>query len=395
MCAGVLHRHTALWLRAMREDRGRILPVLTTWRLNALFVAYAASREVSYVGRQDSSTYAFYPKWVQVNRMNRRRAVAALLALSATAASRPSSGQQGGKVWRVGYLSPASVVNSQYTAAFLKGMRELGYVEGKNLVIEWRSADGKLERLPSLAAELVELKVDVIVAVASPAIGAAQKATTTIPIVMAITGDPVGSGFVKSLARPGGNITGLSNMGGDTGPKLVDLLTSVVPKLSLVGVLVTPTSTTYRTISDSVQAAAQNAGVKTLVAEASSDQEIDNAFSMMAREKADAVIVGSSSFFTQQRRQIAELALKYGIPSMFAIRSNVEAGGLISYGQNVADDFHRSATYVDKILKGAKPADLPVEQPVSFELVVNLKTAKALGLTIPQAILLRADEVIQ
>ena len=327
--------------------------------------------------------------------MNRRGAVAALVALGTVAASRPSSAQQGGKVWRVGYLSPSMSVNSQYTDAFLKGMRELGYVEGKNLVIEWRSADGELERLPGLATELVHLKVDVIVAVASPAIGAAQKATTTIPIVMAITGDPVGSGFVKSLARPGGNITGLSNMGGDTGPKLFDLLLSVMPRLSRVGVLVTPTSTTYRVISESVQAAAQKARVKTLVAEASSSQEIDDAFSMMARERVDAVIVGNSSFFSQQRRQIAELALKYRIPSMFSIRANVEAGGLISYGQNIADDFRRSATYVDKILKGAKPADLPVEQPMSFELVVNLKTAKALGLTIPQEILLRADEVIQ
>jgi putative ABC transport system substrate-binding protein len=328
--------------------------------------------------------------------MNRRESIIAVVALGAAAGPITCFAQQQGKVWRVGFLWPTSAsLSSQNAGAFLQGMRELGYVEGKNLVIEWRFADGKLERLPDLAADLVQLKVDVIVAVASPAIGAAQKATTTIPIVMAITGDPVGSGFVKSLARPGGNITGLSNMGGDTGPKLFDLLLTVLPKLSRVGVLVTPTSTTYRAISESVQAAAQKAGVKTLVAEASSSQEIDNAFSMMVREKADAVIVGSSSFLTQQRRQIAELALKYRLPSMFAIRANVEAGGLISYGQNIADDFRRSASYVDKILKGAKPGDLPVEQPVSFELVVNLKTAKAIGLTIPQSILLRADEVIQ
>jgi putative ABC transport system substrate-binding protein len=325
-----------------------------------------------------------------------RRQLLVVLGAGALAAPLACFAQQRGKVWRVGYLSPNTIsVNSQYTGAFLKGMRELGYVEGKNLVIEWRSADGKLDRLPDLATELVELRVDVIVAVASPAIGAAQKATSTIPIVMAITGDPVGSGFVKSLARPGGNITGLSNMGGDTGPKLLDLLLSVVPNLSRVGVLVTPTSTTYRAISESVRAAAQKAGVKTLMAEASSAQEIDNAFSMMVREKADAVIVGNSSFFGQQQQQIAELALEYRIPSMFAIRSSVEAGGLISYGQNIANDFQRSATYVDKILKGAKPADLPVEQPTIFELVINLKTAKALGVTIPQSVLLRADEVIQ
>jgi putative ABC transport system substrate-binding protein len=328
--------------------------------------------------------------------MNRRESILAVVALGAVAGPIAPFAQQQGKVWRVGFLwpTPASL-SSQNANAFLQGMHELGYVEGKNLVIEWRFADGKLERLPGLAAELVQLKVDVIVAVASPAIGAAQKATTTIPIVMAITGDPVGSGFVKSLARPGGNITGLSNMGGDTGPKLFDLLLSVVPNLSRVGVLVTPTSTTYRTILESVQAAAQKAGVKTLVAEASSSQEIDNAFSMMVREKADAVIVGSSSFFAQQRRQIAQLGLEYRIPSMFALRTNVEAGGLISYGHNIAGDFQRSATYGDKILKGAKPGDLPVEQPTQFELVVNLKTAKAIGVTIPQSILLRADEVIQ
>jgi len=328
--------------------------------------------------------------------MNRRESIIAVVALGAAAGPIASFAQQQGKVWRVGFLTlrPASE-NSQYTDAFLKGMRELGYVEGKNLVVEWRFADGKFERLPGLAAELVQLKVDVIVAVASPAIGAAQKATTTIPIVMATTGDPVGSGFVKSLARPGGNITGLSNMGGDIGPKLFDLLHSVVPKLSRVAVLVTPTSTTYRAILESIQAAAQKAGVKTLVAEASSPQDIENAFSMMVREKADAVIVGASTFFSQQRRQIGELATKYRIPSMFGNRVNVEAGGLMSYGQKIADNYVRAATYVDKILKGAKPGDLPVEQPVTLELVVNLKTGKALGLTIPQSILLRADEVIQ
>jgi putative ABC transport system substrate-binding protein len=328
--------------------------------------------------------------------MNRRESIIAVVALGTAGGPLASFAQQQGKVWRVGFLSGSSAsLTSHNTAAFLKGMRDLGYVEGKNLVVEWRFADGKFERLPGLAADLVQLKVDVIVAVASPAIGAAQKATTTIPIVMATTGDPVGSGFVKSLARPGGNITGLSNLGGDIGPKLFDLLHSVVPKLSRVAVLVSPTSTTYRAISESVQAAAQKAGVKTLVAEASSPQEVESAFSMMARENAGAVIVGASTFFTLQQRQVAELALKYRIPSMFGNRVNVEAGGLMSYGYKVTDNYQRSATYVDKILKGAKPGDLPVEQPLALELVVNLKTAKAIGLTIPQSILLRADEVIQ
>jgi putative ABC transport system substrate-binding protein len=198
---------------------------------------------------------------------------------------------------------------------------------------------------------------------------------------------------VKSLARPGGNITGLSNMSGDIAAKFIDLLRSVVPKLSRVAML-TP-FTSYGTLSKSVQAAAQKAGVKTLVAEASTPQEIENAFSMMVREKADAVFVGSPTTFVQQHRQIAELALKYRMPSMFEDRESVEVGGLMSYGPKFTENFLRAATYVDKIFKGAKPGDLPVEQPVSFELVVNLKTANALGLTIPQSVLARADEVIQ
>jgi putative ABC transport system substrate-binding protein len=330
--------------------------------------------------------------------MNRRRSIIAVVALGAVAGPLASFAQQQGKVWRVGFLSlqaRTDSLSSRNYGAFLKGMRDLGYVEGKNLVIEWRFADGNFERLPVLAADLVQLKVDVIVAVASAAISAAQKATTTIPIVMATTGDPVGSGFVKSLARPGGNITGLSNMGGDTGAKHVDLLLTVVPKLSRVAVLVSPTSTTYRAISESVHAGAQKAGVKTLVAEASSPQEVENAFSMIARENAGAVIVGAAPFFGLQRQQIAELAIKYRLPSIFGNRTYVEAGGLMSYGQNLAHNYLRAASYVDKIFKGAKPGDLPVEQPVTLELVVNLKTAKAIGLTIPQAILLRTDQVIQ
>ncbi len=328
--------------------------------------------------------------------MNRRDAVVALIALGAATGSPTSAGQQQGKVWHVGFLSLSSAsLSTRNSDAFLKAMRELGYVEGKNLVVEWRFADGNFERLAGQAADLVRLKVDVIVAVASAAIGTAQKATSTIPIVMATTGDPVGSGFVKSLARPGGNITGLSNMGGDTGAKLFDLLLSVVPKLPRVALLVTPTSTTYRAITESVQSATQKAGVKILVVEASTPQEIENAFATMVRENAGAVIVGSAPFFGLQRQQIVDLALKHRMPSMFGNRDYVEAGGLMGYGGTRTENYVRSATYVDKILKGAKPGDLPVEQPALFELVVNLKTAKALGLTIPQTILLRADEVIQ
>jgi putative ABC transport system substrate-binding protein len=329
--------------------------------------------------------------------MNRRETILALIALGGTAASRPSLAQPQGKVWRVGFLSlmtrPESLSSHTY-GAFPNGMRDLGYVEGKNLIIEWRFADGKVERLPDMAAELVQLNVDVIVAAGAAAINAAKRVTTTIPIVMGTTGDPLASGFVKSLARPEGNITGLSNLGGDVSAKLLELLLSVVPTLSRVGVLLTPTSSTYRTISENIQAAAQKAGVKTVMVEASNPREIETAFSVLARENAGAVIVGASSFLTEQRQQIAALANKYRLPSVFGNRASVEEGGLMSYGGNQADNFLHAATYVDKILKGAKPGDLPVEQAMTFELAVNLKTAKALGITIPQTVLLRADEVI-
>src|SRR6266704_683493 len=328
--------------------------------------------------------------------MNRRESMIAVVALGAAASPIASRAQKQGKVWRVGFLSLSSASESApNTAAFLKSLRGLGYIEGKNLVVEWRLAEGSFERLAAQAADLVQLKVDIIVAVASAAIGAAQKATTTIPVVMTTTGDPVGSGFVKSLARPGGNITGLSNMGGDTGAKLLDLLLTAVPKVSRVGVLVTPTSTTYRAISESVQAGAQNTSVKILIAEARTPQEIETAFATMAGESAVAVIVGAAPLFALHRPQIAQLALKYKMPSIFGNRAYVEAGGLMSYGYKLTENYLRAASYVDKILKGAKPGDLPVEQPTTLELVINLRTATALGLTIPQSILLRADEVIQ
>ena len=330
--------------------------------------------------------------------MNRRDTILTLIPLGAAIGPLPSPGQAQGRVWRIGFLTlmprPASL-SSHYYGAFPKGMRDLGYVEGKNLVIEWRFANGNFDRLPALAAELVELKVDIIVASGSPAIRAAQKATTTIPIVMGSTSDPVGGGFVKSLARPGGNITGLSNLGGDIGPKLLELLLSVVPKVSRVGVLVSPTSTTYTTNSDNIQAAARKLGVMTVMAEVRTPQQIDDAFTMMSRENVGAIIVSSSAFLGVQGRQIADLANKYRLPSIFGNGSGVEVGGLMGYVGSRSANFLRAANYVDKILKGAKPGDLPVEQSETFDLMVNLRTAKALGLTIPQAVLLRADEVIE
>ena len=278
---------------------------------------------------------------------------------------------------------------------FRQGMRELGYVEGKNLVIEWRFADTHYERLAGLAAELVQMKMDVLVAGGNDAPLAMQKATTKIPIVIASASDPVGSGLIKSLARPGGNITGLSTISNDLGPKRLEMLLGMVPKLSRVAVLVNPANTVHTRSLKKVQAAAQKLGVKILPVEARTAPEIENAFSVMAREKAGAVIVERDALFNQQVRQIAQLAMKHRLLSITGVREYVEAGGLMSYGPNNADGFRRAATYVDKIFKGAKPGDLPVEQPTKFELFINRKTAKTLGLTIPQSLLISADKVIE
>jgi putative ABC transport system substrate-binding protein len=246
-----------------------------------------------------------------------------------------------------------------------------------------------------MAAELVRLKVDAIVSGSSAAIGALQKATTTIPIVMATSADPIGSGFVKSLARPGGNITGFSHISGDIGTKQLGLLLGVAPKLSRVAVLVNPTNPSLSTFLKTIQSAAQGSSVKVLPVEARTAQEIENAFRVMTQAKAEAVIVATDPLFVQHYRKIADLAAKNRFPSSSFIREYVEVGGLMSYGPNLSEQFRRAATYVDKIFKGAKPGDLPVEQITTFELFINGRTAKALGLTIPQSLLLRADRVIE
>jgi putative ABC transport system substrate-binding protein len=329
--------------------------------------------------------------------MMTRRQLVIVIGASALAAPLASFAQKHDKVWRVGFLIARRLApgDTNYYRAFLEGMRERGYVEGKNLVIEWRYADGKFERLPELAAELVQLKVDVIVTAGTAATSAAQKATTTVPIVMGTTNDAVISGFVKSLALPGGNITGISNLTVDLSAKDLEILLSVEPKLSRVAVLVNPGNSAHAPIVKTVQAAALKPGVKILPLEARTAQEIENGFSTVAQQNAGAVLVALDAFLVQQGRQIAELAVKYRMPSVFAVREHVEVGGLMSYGPNLSDNYRRAATYVDKIFKGAKPGNLPIEQPTKFELIINLKTAKALGLTIPQSLLLRADEVIQ
>ena len=330
--------------------------------------------------------------------MNNRRKLLAALGASALAAPLRSFAQQQGKVWRVGFLGQRKVVDVDadvYYRPFRPAMRELGYIEGKNLIIEWRFGGDSVERLPNLAKELVDLKVDVIVAAASLGTVAAQKATTTIPIVMVNGGDPVGQGLVKSLSHPGGDTTGNSVMSSEFGPKHLEMLLSVAPKLSRVTVLVFPSTSGHVRILKEVEAAAQKRNVKILSAVASTPEEIDKAFVSMAKDKAQGCIVAQHPIFYRQAQQIAELALKHRLPSIAGIREYPEAGGLISYGANNADGFRRAATYVDKILKGAKPADLAVEQPTKFDLFINRKTAKALGLTIPASLLVSADMVIE
>jgi putative ABC transport system substrate-binding protein len=324
--------------------------------------------------------------------MNRRDTLFGLLALGA--APLAIQAQPAAKPARIAYLQlGGSSERDILVEAFKKGLRDLGYIEGKDFVFEARWALGKAERLPDLAKELVALKPDVIVTTNSTAARAAQQVTTTIPIVIATVSDPVGMGLVKSLARPGGNITGLSSLASEYSPKLLELLLTVVPKLSRLAILYTSSAGSAQL--ENLQAAAQRASVNVLMMEVQAPADIEDAFTRMALENIRGVIVVATSLFFTQRRQIVELAAKHRIPSVFMSSDYPEVGGLMSYGPNYADACRREATYVDKILRGAKPADLPIEQATTFELVVNLKTAKALGITIPQSILLRADKVIE
>ena len=331
--------------------------------------------------------------------MNRRyTGLALLLALLAFgAAPLAAEAQHAGKVYRIGYLSaPSRESVERGVEAFLRALRELGWVEGQNLVIEYRWAEGKVERLPDLAADLVRRKVDVIVAPAGSAALAAKNATSSIPIVMIFPNDPVEMGLVASLRRPGGNITGTTfTAGPEIFGKQLQILKEIIPLASRVAVLGNPADPEWAAQLTEVEAAARSLNIRLQHVEARGPEEFDSAFAAMARERAEALLVTGGSTFLVHRARLAELAVKGRLPSMYSFRESVQAGGLIAYAVNMADFVGRSAVYVDKILKGAKPADLPVERPTKFELVINLKTAKALGLTIPQSVLGRADEVIQ
>jgi putative ABC transport system substrate-binding protein len=326
-----------------------------------------------------------------------RRVFIGTLAGGLLAAPFPAHAQPAGKVSRIGYLSATSGTSSPHLReAFRQGLRDLGWVEGQTLVIEYRWAEGRFERLPDLAAELVRLKVDLIVAApASPAL-AARNATGTIPVVFMGAADPVGIGLVASLARPGGNVTGLSySVGSSIFAKDLELLKEAVPKLRRVAVLSNPASPSQPLAISEIKGAARSLGLQLQTLEARGPGEFDGAFAAMARERAGALFVVQDPAFSPHRARLVDLAAKNRLPTMFTQREDAEAGGLMSYGPRLSDLWRRGATYVDKILKGARPADLPVEQPTRFEFVINLKTAKALGLTIPPSLLQRADEVIQ
>jgi ABC-type uncharacterized transport system substrate-binding protein len=325
-----------------------------------------------------------------------RAAYAAALALGLLAAPLTADAQPE-KIGRIGYLGP-SPSSGGLLQAFQEGLHELGYMEGKNVAIEYRytaSAGDIDERLPLLAAELVRLKPDVLVVSITVAALAAKSATTTIPIVMVNVDDPVGSGLVASLARPGGNVTGLSRLTPELIGKNLELLKEAVPKAARVAVLSNPRNPLHPELVRNAKLAAGSLGVQLKIVEARAPKELEGAFSTMAGERMSALLVLADGMFYVNRTRIADLALRNRLPSMFGSGDLSRAGGLMAYAPRSVDNYRRAATYVDKILKGAKPADLPVEQPTQFELVINLKTAKALGLTIPPSVLLRADEVIR
>jgi putative ABC transport system substrate-binding protein len=324
--------------------------------------------------------------------MERRRFIE-VIAGGLLATPRTARAQQAGRVWRIGVLLVSDGPNVE---AFRQELRKLGYVEGRNILIEYRWHEGNVDRLPALAAELVNLKLDLILVSGSQPTLALKAATTTVPIVFAGNADPVGLGLVSSLAHPGGNLTGFANLVPEEfGAKQVQLLKEAVPAAARMAVLIHRENPMHRAYLPQTVAAAKKLNIRLQILEAQMPSELDSAFAAATRERADAMQVYGDLLFNAHRARILALAAKSRLPVLYLFKEDVVAGGLMSYGPDRSDIFPRAATYVDKILKGAKPGDLPVEQPTKFELVINLKTAKALGLTIPPSLLQRADEVVQ
>jgi putative ABC transport system substrate-binding protein len=325
-----------------------------------------------------------------------RRTFIAGLVGGVVAAPLAAVAQQAGRVYRLGYLStPTRESVERGLAAFLQTLRDLGWVEGRNLLIEYRWAEGDVERLPALAAELVGRNVDVIVAPAGSAALAAKKVTSAIPIVMIFASDPVETGLVASLRQPGANITGTTfTPGPEIFGKQLQILKEAVPGAARVAMLSNPADPSFALQLREVESTSRSLGIRLQHVEARGPEQFDDAFAAMARERADALLVTGTSTFLAHRTRLAELALKGRLPTMHSFRESVEAGGLMAYAVNMADFVGRAAGYVDKILKGAKPADLPIEQPTKFQLIINLKVARALGITVPQPVVLRADELI-
>ncbi len=323
------------------------------------------------------------------------RAVVAIPLISALTLS--GAAQAADNMARIGWLNPGSPAShGALYAAFKEGLRERGYIEGRNIVIEQRWADSKLERLPMLVNDLVQLNVDVIVTASTPATHAVKAATKTIPVVTAVTGeDPVAAGFAASLAHPGGNITGLSTLAEDLAPKTLELLRAAVPKMTRIAVLVNPANPWCDTYWSDMQSAARILGLTLTRVNIRTPGEIESAFRTLTQSRLGALVVFADPMFVGQRTKLVELAAKNRLLALYPFREFVQVGGLMSYGASLQDNYRRAATYVDKILKGARPGDLPVEQPTKFELVINLKTAQTLGLTVPPELLIRADEVIR
>ena len=325
-----------------------------------------------------------------------RRALLIALGTAALTVTLGALAQKQGDVPRIGFLSaaPLSSITAR-TQAFLQGLRDLGYVDKQNIIVEWRSADESWDRLPALTAELVRLKVAVIVTAEGPATIAAKKVTATTPIVMGQSGDPVAMGVVTSLAHPGGNVTGLTTLSTELPGKQAELLKELVPQLSRLAVLSNPANPLSEAAWIHVRTTAQALGLTRQSVTVKDAKEFASAFAAMTKAGANGLVVLPDPMFLTQRKQIADFAAKSKLPAIYGIREHAEAGGLMAYAASRTESFQRAATFVDKILKGAKPADLPVEQPTKFELVVNMKTAKALGIKFPNSILVRADKVIR